>query len=461
MGTHRAIVNRLHWDVPRPASAAIYAYKTSLGFIDALWELFMPLIRGQSTVIVPEDVGCDPSRLVDLLSSEKVTRMVVVPSFLSGILDCPKDLAERLQSLSHWAASGETLTMALAGLFADRLPKAELFNIYGTSEFWDATWFSARDAAGGSSVPIGAPIANMRALVLNSDLDPVPVNVAGELYIGGAGLARGYLRRPGLTAERFVPDPYGDGERLYRTGDIVRRRSDGVLEFVGRRDHQVKLRGHRIELSEIELALQDCPGVSRAVVQMRDDLPSGDPGLVAYLVASSPALTESALNEYLDTKLPSYLRPAHFVFIRELPLTPSGKVDRSGLPPPQQRRETQAIHVSPRSELERILASIWRETLTVEQVGIDDKFFDIGGNSIALVRIQNMINDRVHRDIPIVVLFRYPTIRALASYMAGEHRSDDLDLSTKRGETRKSFLMQRNISGLRSNTRGIRGTQPS
>ena len=321
--------------------------------------------------------------------------------------------------------------------------------------------FRRKDAAGGSSVPIGAPIANMRALVLNSDLDPVPVNVAGELYIGGAGLARGYLRRPGLTAERFVPDPYGDGERLYRTGDIVRRRSDGVLEFVGRRDHQVKLRGHRIELSEIELALQDCPGVSRAVVQMRDDLPSGDPGLVAYLVASSPAPTELALNKYLDTKLPSYLRPAHFVFIRALPRTPSGKVDRTGLPPPEQRRETQAIHVSPRSELERILASVWRETLTVEQVGIDDNFFDIGGNSITLVRIQNMINERVHRDIPIVVLFRYPTIRALASYMAGEHRGDDVDLSTKRGETRKSFLMQRNISGLRSNTRGIRGTQPS
>ena len=164
---------------------------------------------------------------------------------------------------------------------------------------------------------------------------PSPVNVAGELFIGGAGLARGYLGRPGLTAERFVPDPYGDGERLYRTGDIVRRRSDGVLEFVGRRDHQVKLRGHRIELSEIELALQDCPGVLRAVVQLRDDLPSGEPGLVAYLIASSPAPTESTLIKHLEAKLPSYLRPAHFVFIRELPLTPSGKVDRSGLPLPQ------------------------------------------------------------------------------------------------------------------------------
>ncbi len=157
----------------------------------------VPLIRGQSTVIVPEDVGCDPSRLVDLLSSEKVTRMVVVPSFLSGILDCPKrSRGARLQSLSHWAASGETLTLALAGLFADRLPKAELFNIYGASEFWDATWFSSRDPVGGSSVPIGAPIANMRALVLNSDLDPVPVSVAGELHIGAPGSLAAILDRP-------------------------------------------------------------------------------------------------------------------------------------------------------------------------------------------------------------------------------------------------------------------------
>jgi amino acid adenylation domain-containing protein len=461
MGTHRAIVNRLHWDVPRPASKEIYAYKTSLGFIDALWEIFMPLIRGQSTIVVPDEVARDPSRLVDLLSSENATRMVVVPSFLSGILHSPKDLAQRLQNLSHWAASGETLTSALAALLADRLPKAELFNIYGTSEFWDATWFSASDAAGGASVPIGSPIANMRALVLNSDFEPVPINVAGELFIGGAGLGRGYLGRPGLTAERFVPDPYGDGERLYRTGDVVRRRSDGVLEFVGRRDHQVKLRGHRIELSEIELALQDCPGVLRAVVQLRDDLPSGEPDLVAYLIASSPAPTESTLIKHLDAKLPSYLRPAHFVFIRELPLTPSGKVDRSRLPLPRRRQELHSTHISPRSSLERIIESVWKETLSVEGIGIDDNFFEIGGNSVTLIRIHNIISERVHRDIPIVVLFRYPTIRALASYMVGEQRGDDVDISTKRGEARKTFLTRRNISELRPNTWGTRGTKPA
>jgi hypothetical protein len=302
------------------------------------------------------------------------------------------------------------------------------------------------------------PIANMRTLVLNSDFEPVPVNVPGELFVGGAGLARGYLGRPGLTAERFVPDPYGDGERLYRTGDIVRRRSDGVLEFVGRRDHQVKLRGHRIELSEIELALQGCPGVLRAVVQLRGDLPSGEPDLVAYLIASSPAPTESAVIKYLDAKLPSYLRPAQFVFIREFPMTPSGKVDRAGLPAPPRKRESQNIHVSPRSDLERIIESIWRQTLSVEGIGIDDNFFEIGGNSITLIRIHNMFIERVQRDIPIVVLFRYPTIRALASYMVGEQRGDDLDISTKRGEARKTFLTRRNISEIRSNTRGIRET---
>jgi amino acid adenylation domain-containing protein len=458
MGTHRAIVNRLHWDVPRQVSTEVYTYKTSLCFIDALWEIFMPLVRGQSTVIVPEEVARDPSRLVDLLSSEEATRIAVVPSFLNSILYSREDLPQRLQNLSHWASSGETLTSALAASFAERLPGAELFNIYGASESWDATWFSSRDAADGSSVPIGLPIANMRALVLNSDFEPVPVNVAGELFIGGAGLARGYLARPGLTAERFVPDPYGDGERLYRTGDIVRRKADGVLEFVGRRDHQVKLRGHCIKLSEIELALQDCPGILRAVVQMRDGFPSGEPGLVAHLVASSPAPTESALSKYLDPKLPSYLRPAHFVFIRELPLTPSGKVDRSALPSPPRKQELHSIHVFPKTNLERIIESIWRETLTVERIGIDDNFFEIGGNSITLIRIQNLIIERVHRDIPIVVLFRYPTIRALASFMLGEHRGDDLDTSTKRGEARKTFLARRNISEMRSNTWGTRGT---
>jgi acyl-coenzyme A synthetase/AMP-(fatty) acid ligase len=409
----------------------------------------MPLVRGQSAIVVPEGVAFDPSQFVDLISAEKATRMVVVPSFLSGILNSPKDLARTLRTVSHWAASGETLTSALAELFANRLPEAELFNIYGTSEFWDAAWFPSRDAFVGSTVPIGSPIANMRALVLDSNLEPVPINVAGELYVGGAGLARGYLGRPGLTAERFVPDPFSDGERLYRTGDMARRRSDGVLEFVGRRDHQVKLRGHRIELSEIELALQECPGILKAVVEMRDDLPSGDPGLVAYLVATNPAPTESVLRSHLGAELPAYSRPAHFIFVPEIPLTPSGKVDRSKLPPPQRRHELHTIHVSPSSKMESSLEGIWREVLAADRIGIDDNFFEIGGNSITLVRIQNMIMQHLRRDVPIVVLFRYPTIRTLASYLVGEHPVNSLDVPIRRGELRKNFIGRRNISGSR------------
>ena len=164
---------------------------------------------------------------------------------------------------------------------------AELFNIYGTSEFWDATWYVAGNRAGFANIPIGLPIANMRALVLDTNFEPVPPNVTGELFIGGVGLARGYLGRPDLTADRFLPDPYGNGERIYRTGDLARRRPDGIIEFVGRRDYQVKLRGHRIELSEIEGALELHPNLRNAVVQLREDLPSGERGLVAYVVGDA------------------------------------------------------------------------------------------------------------------------------------------------------------------------------
>jgi amino acid adenylation domain-containing protein len=458
MGTHRAIVNRLHWDPPRPSGDEVYVQKTTLGFIDSLWEIFMPLIRGQSTVIVPEEVACDPSRFVDLLEREGATRLVLVPSFLRSVLDSPRHLARLLSKLRHWACSGEALSAPLAAAFAARLPEAELFNIYGASEFWDATWFAARDRDGRSGVRIGSPIANMRAIVLDADFEPMPINVAGELFIGGVGLARGYLGQPGLTAERFLPDPLGDGERIYRTGDMARRGSDGVLEFVGRRDHQVKLRGHRIELSEIERALQDHPGVRHAVVERRDDLPSGEPGLVAYLAPEGAAPTDSALREHLKASLPSHMTPAYFVVLTELPLTPSGKVDRAALPPPQPRQQPSRIHIAPKSEMEKLLAGIWSEILGVEDIGVDDSFFELGGGSLTLVRVQSMIGERARRDIPIVVLFRYPTIRALSSYLVEGHRNDILVGSTKRGEARKKFLTRRAGLEARPGERGILGT---
>ncbi len=207
MGTHRAIANRLYWDVPGSESEEVYIYKTSLSFIEALSEIFMPLVRGQTMIVAPEAASTDPSQLIDLLAREKATRISLAPSLLSSILISSEDLGERLRHVTHWAVSGEILTPSLAGLFAERLPEAHLFNIYGATEFWDATWCSAGDAAGRPNVPIGTPIANVRASILDANFEPVPAGVAGELYIGGAGLARGYLGRPGVTAERFVPDP--------------------------------------------------------------------------------------------------------------------------------------------------------------------------------------------------------------------------------------------------------------
>jgi amino acid adenylation domain-containing protein len=455
MGTHRAIANRVYWDVPGSKSDEVYIYKTSLGFIDALWEILMPLVRGQTMIVAPEAAATDPSQLVDLLAGEKATRVALAPSLLASILMTPKDLAQRLRNVTHWAVRGETLTLSLAALFAERLPEAHLFNIYGATEFWDATCYSARDTAGHPNVPIGLPIANMRVLVLDADFEPVPVGVTGELYVGGAGLARGYLGGPSLTAERFVPDPGRDGDRLYRTGDIARRRSDGVLEFVGRRDHQVKLRGHGVELSEVELALEDCPGVQQAIVQVREDLPTGHPGLVVYLVASTEGLTELSVRKFLVDRLASHARPLQFVFIHRLPLTPSGKVDRSQLPPPRQRKESHRAHVRPRSNLEKELEGIWREVLGIDLISIDDNFFEIGGNSLTLVEIQNLILQRMRRDVPIVTLIRYPSIRALGSYRSlasstvGESQGDGLDISRKRGQMRKAAIVHRSAKRAR------------
>jgi acyl-coenzyme A synthetase/AMP-(fatty) acid ligase/acyl carrier protein len=335
------------------------------------------------------------------------------------------------------------LSAPLAAAFRSKLPRAELFNIYGTSEFWDATWFPTRGQNGSASVPIGAPIANMRAHVLHGGYEPAPTNMVGELYVGGVGLARGYLGNPGMTAERFVPDPLGDGERIYRSGDLARRRPDGVLEFVGRRDRQVKLRGHRIELSEIERALEAHPIAHNVSVQLRDDLPGGEPGLVAYVATDAATAVEATLRAHLQAKLPSHMIPAHFVLLDKLPLTPNGKIDRAALPSPKPKQEQSRKHAAPKTEAERMLAGIWSEILGIYELGIDDNFFERGGDSLMLVRVQGVINERLHRDIPVTMLFRYPTIRALSSYLTEGQRSDSLVQSMSRGETRKKFLARR------------------
>jgi len=261
------------------------------------------------------------------------------------------------------------------------LPDCRFVNLYGSSEVSaDASFYVAAVSATGS-VPIGRPLANMQAYVLDGDLRLVPVGVAGELYVGGVGLARGYFGRPDLTAERFVPNPFADGERLYWTGDLARWRQDGELEYLGRLDHQVKIRGFRIELGEIEAALLDDWSVTQAVVVAREDSP-GDKRLAAYVVgARGTAVDIGELRARLKQTLPDYMIPSAFVVLEALPLTPNGKIDRRALPAPEMQTASSG-YVAPRTATEQVLASIWCEVLKVERVGIEDNFFALGGHSL-------------------------------------------------------------------------------
>ncbi|SCX74105.1 amino acid adenylation domain-containing protein/natural product biosynthesis luciferase-like monooxygenase domain-containing protein [Variovorax sp. EL159] len=293
-GTCHALINRLQWDVSAGDTNTVYAQKTTHNFIDFIWEALMPLFNGHRLLVIPPNLSKDVDGLITLLAAEKVTRIVVVPSLLQAMLDDERDLGHRLPELKYWSCGGEALTPDLAGRFRKALPHALLINLYGTSEFWDAAGWVNEDIAdrGLGSVPIGSPIPGMRVYVLDAMLRAVPPGAVGELYVAGAGLARGYLNRPGLTAERFLANPFGaSGDRMYRTGDLARWSVEGVLDYLGRADHQVKLRGFRIEPGEIEAELVKHPLVNQASVIARED-GAGGKRLVAYLVADPAAMPD-------------------------------------------------------------------------------------------------------------------------------------------------------------------------
>jgi acyl carrier protein len=272
--------------------------------------------------------------------------------------------------------------------------------------------------------PIGRPLPNTRAYVVDAHLNPVPVGVPGELLVGGVQLARGYWNRPELSAEKFIADPFRPGERLYRTGDLVRYLADGNIEFLGRIDEQVKIRGFRIELGEIESALSQHPAIREAVVLAREDSP-GDKRLVAYLVAKGEAPSVSELKEFLARQLPHHMVPSAFVVLQALPLTPNGKVDRRALPAPDALGHSpQRPYVAPSGEIEERLAAIWAQLLGRERVSARDNFFELGGDSVGMVRMRARIQEGFGRELPIVELFRRPTIAALAPLFADEPRRE-------------------------------------
>ncbi|MRG92278.1 non-ribosomal peptide synthetase, partial [Polyangium spumosum] len=419
LNTHRGVDNRLRW-MQRAyglnTSDAVLQ-KTPLSFDVSGWELWWPLLEGARMVIAAPEGHKDPRHLAALIEERGVTVTHFVPSMF-GVFLAATEPRERA-SLRLVFTSGEALPSHLRDSWYAG-SQGELHNLYGPTEAAiDVTSHACRPEEEGP-VPIGRPIDNTRTYVLDDDLRPVPVGVAGELYLSGVQLARGYLNRPELTADRFVPDPYSPeaGARMYRTGDLSRWREDGELEFLGRIDHQVKVRGFRIELGEIEAALATHPLVRACVVVAREDV-SGDKRLVAYVEAAEQAWSPSALRDHLGATLPEYMVPSAFVRLTALPLNPSGKVDRKALPSPEATRGAEASYVAPRTETERALVAIWEELLEVRPIGAHDDFFLLGGHSLLAIRVVSAVKARLGLELTVATLFQQSTVASLAASLEG------------------------------------------
>ncbi|WP_437742531.1 amino acid adenylation domain-containing protein [Sorangium sp. So ce1504] len=419
--SHRGLLNRLQWMQERYGLTRDdrVLQKTPFSFDVSVWEFFWPLMIGAGLVVARPGDHRDGERLVELITRNDVTTLHFVPPMLQAFLEAPG--AASCRSLRRIICSGEALPAELARRCFERLEQAELHNLYGPTEASiDVTSWACERGDTSASVPIGYPIANTQIYLLDRHGQPVPAGVAGELHIGGIGLARGYHRRPALTAERFVPDPFGSapGGRLYRTGDLARHRPDGAIEFLGRLDFQVKIRGLRVELGEIEARLLQHPGVGEAVVLARDEAHGGK-RLVAYVAGrDGAALEPEALRAWLAEALPAYMVPAPILVLDRMPLSPNGKVDRRALPAPEQLDAPARAVTPPRTDLERTIAALWREVLSVPQLGIHDNFFDLGGHSLLLAKVHSRLRDTVDRDLRLLVLFQHPTIASLAAALS-------------------------------------------
>ncbi len=421
---HRPLVNLIAWqlrDWRSPAAAATLQF-APVSFDVSFQEMFSCWAAGGRLVLIGEELRYDPARLLETLEHEGVERLFMPAVALQHLAEAADVRGAVPSRLREVATAGEQLRVTEPLRRWMGALGAPLHNQYGPSETHVVTALAlAGDPAGWPLLPpIGAPVANARCYVLDGAPGPVPAGVPGELYLGGACLARGYLGRPELTAERFVPDPFAGvpGARMYRSGDRARWLPAGVLEFLGRADEQVKLRGFRIEPAEVEAALEALPGVREAVAVVREDAP-GERRLVAYVVPEDGAEVDAAaLAARLAARLPEYMVPGAFVALHSLPLTPSGKVARRALPAPEPAVAAEDF-AAPRLPMEEAVAGIWAEVLRLERVGVNRNFFDLGGHSLLLARVQSRLREALGRDVPIVDLFRFPTVASLARHLAG------------------------------------------
>jgi amino acid adenylation domain-containing protein len=394
-----------------------------LAFDASTFELWAPLLRGGKCVVHPAG-GPSPEKLGEVIRQHRVSTLWLTASLFNMVID---EAPETLQGVSQLLIGGEQLSTLHVRRAQEQLTGTRIINGYGPTE---CTTFSCcyeipEGIGQDTMISIGTPIANTQVYVLDGRRDPVPIGLPGELYIGGDGLARGYLNRPELTAERFMPDPFSlePGARLYKTGDLVRYREDGNIEFLGRMDDQVKVRGFRIELGEIEAVLGQHEGIRQAVVAVREE--GGDKRLVAYVVREEEGTGTGELRRYLQEKLPEYMIPSVFVFLAALPLNVNGKVDRKGLPAPEWRQpELAEGYVAPRTPTEEALAGIWAELLGLEQVGIHDNFFELGGHSLLAVRLFSKIDERFEKKLRLSDFFQSPTVEGIAALLEWEENSE-------------------------------------
>jgi amino acid adenylation domain-containing protein len=421
MNEHRGVANRMLWmqqAYPHSSTDSVLQ-KTPIGFDVSVREIFLTLIAGARLVLARPDGHRDPGYLIDLIARERITVIGFVPSMLQAFLDHPR--AGSCISIKRIFCGGETLPGALARRCRAEFPDARLHNLYGPTEAavsvtaWDCPDNGAPDV-----VPIGKPGANTRIYVLDQWLKPVPRGVRGEIFIAGCQVARGYLNQPELTTERFLPDPYraGSDARMYRTGDLGRQWADGNIEYLGRNDFQVKIRGQRVELGEIETQLRNLAHVGQAAVIARD---AGDAGLVlvAYVVATGhvPSSTNppGEWRQQLQMVLPAHMVPSAFVLLPEMPVTANGKLDLNALPAPDAEASAPEALEPPRSPLEADLVAMWRNLLQREQVGTTANFFELGGHSLLLTRLHNQILARCGVELPLKHLFAAQTIREQAA----------------------------------------------
>ncbi|MBZ5569981.1 MAG: amino acid adenylation domain-containing protein [Acidobacteriia bacterium] len=437
MNTHRAVSNRLLWmqDTYGLTESDRVLQKTPFSFDVSVWEFFWPLMTGARLVIARPEGHKDPTYLVQLIQEEAITTLHFVPSMLRVFLEA--EGVTRCGSVKRVICSGEALPFELQERFFGLLD-AELHNLYGPTEAAvDVTYWACERGSARKLVPIGRPVANTQMYVLDAGLNPVPVGVPGELYIGGVQVGRGYWGRPELTAERFIADPFRPGGRLYRTGDLARWLPDGAIEYLGRNDFQVKVRGFRIELGEIEAALSEHAAVGQAVVVAREETP-GDVRLVAYLVARPQASIETgALRAYLRERLPEYMVPSAFVVLPALPLNPSGKVDRKALPAPERGSEAAVAYEAPRTPTEEALAEIFAEVLKLERAGVRDDFFDLGGHSLLATRLLSRVHAKLGVDLPVRQLFEARTVAGLAEIVDARlwrEKADQMTVPLSAGE---------------------------